>query len=107
MSDLNDYRWRCFSGLFRPSIVSFDFANRQVEFRNSLRPDGFFNLFFQKLVQCPFDDIVEVDTYQQNGMKCLSVVTRHGKTVYIASDVPRFDEMVSDFVAALPQRAEF
>lgn len=102
MSDRTEYQWREFSGLFRPSIVSFDFEQRTVQFLNSLRPQGFFNLFFQKQVDCSFDDITGVSTYSRAGTRCVEVVTSHGNCVYLDSDVPRFDELVADFRSACP-----
>lgn len=102
MSDLHEYTWRCFSGLYRRSRIVFNFETRIVEFHNAIWPNGFFNLFFQKYVSCPFDAITKVECYTQDGTRCVSVDTNVGNCVYVSSDVPRFSELAEDFIDASP-----
>ena len=106
MSDTREYTWRSFSGLFRPSRIVFDFAARTIEFHNAIPPNGFFNLFHQKFVRCSFDEVIEVDAYTQNDTRCLSVTAQQGKCVYLDGTVPKFNEFVTDFMAACPPQAD-
>lgn len=105
MPDTHEYTWRSFSGLFRPSRIVFDFQSRTIEFHNAIRPNGFFNRFFQQHLQCSFEDVTEVDAYTQDGTQCLSVKVLNGNCVYMANDVPRFEQFVDDFLAVRTSKA--
>lgn len=88
-------------GFYRSSKVVFDFAQRVIEFENSLPPKGFWNLIPQKFVRCEFGDITDVDAYAQNGYLCLQVKTVSGNRVFLNDTVPRFQEFVADFQSVL------
>lgn len=103
MSDNHEYVWKSFSGLFQPSRVSINFTDRLIEFHNAIRPNSFFNLFFQKFVRCPFSDVTEVDAYTQNEIRCLEVKTKYGNCVYLGDSIPRFDDFVADFYSVVEQ----
>lgn len=103
MSDSHEYVWKSFFGLFHPSRVAINFADRVIEFHNAIRPTGFFNLFFQKFVRCPFSDVIEVDAYTRANTRCLEVKTKYGNCVYLDDSIPRFDDFVADFYAVVEQ----
>ncbi len=104
MSDTHEYVWRSFSGLFRRSRVVIDFANREVEFHNAIPPNGFFNLFYQRFVLCPFSDVTDVDAYTQNDTRCLQVKTKHGSCVYLEGPLRDFSAFVADFQAVIAEK---
>lgn len=100
--DSREYAWRELMGLYRPSRVAINFSGRTIDFYNSIKSNGFFNLIHQKYVHCPFNDVTEVSAFTMNGIRCLSVQTKHGNCVYMEDVVPRFDEFVADFHEIAP-----
>lgn len=93
MPEVHEYSFRSFSGFYQRSSVVIDFAKQAVVFDNSLLPKGFFNLFFQKRVDCPFADIGRVEGSTVDGTRCLHVDTAHGYCNF-TDDMEGFDEFV-------------
>lgn len=105
MDEIREYHWRCFSGLYKSSWIRIDFSKQMIEFENSMRPNGFFNLFFQKSVVCPFNEVRSIRNYEMGGYDCLEVITPHRNCVYLSGEIKGFAALVFDFqsIAAIAQ----
>jgi hypothetical protein len=104
MGSVRVYEWKQLLCFYKPSKVTFDFDQRTIEFERSLLPNGFWNLFPQKLVKCRFDEVQDAEQYSTDGMRCVQVKTAVGNRVFVADVVPRFDEFAADFRSVLQSR---